>query len=691
LSANATDSTVEIQAVVDAATKLFGLADQITTSGSALASVSLNAADLTALGVQDLGANANKLALLNSLLDTLPFTDVDTVGELANLVDIVNRLIKAAMGELVVPALTPADFAALGITGVTDSPDGGNLSVVVAALGGAGTDGSGINSIAKLTNVVNSAVTEFTNNPTIKAIIDYANSNLNPLPTVIDYNAAGINLVDAETLEAVNKIVDSKIGSDVSSSAKVYQIVYDLFVALGKIVAYVADTSANTAPTQQDYQAAGLVDLDPATAARLTAAIAGLTAGDVDSAAKLAAILRELRRPIAPPTPTPGPEIVGPPVVVPVDPVDPVDPGPITPPAPEPVTKVEVKPIVGGGTGLNLTWAGASAVAVKVVGSTGIAQEFTATGGEIDIKGLTPGRAYAIQLVPVGSSDPNQVQTVNYVVTAASPINAQITPLSPNRVQISWAQDGFAKLYKVTLTPTVGAPIVYTTGDRKIDIGVLAGAKYGVNVVAVGEGDTNSPATLIDLRLNTAVASVVATPFAAKKETLISWKSTVISSTTKYLVRVDGKIVCTGTATTCIVKKVLTSKNLITVAVDGGAKTAVAIDDKKLVFESRVTFAPNSVTLSAAAVVALKQTATDLKKAKFTKIVVTGHANPVDGVPIAVSEKIANQRALAIVKVLQKLLPGVKIVAVGRSVFAPAGSKADQSLSNMRAEIYGSK
>jgi outer membrane protein OmpA-like peptidoglycan-associated protein len=157
------------------------------------------------------------------------------------------------------------------------------------------------------------------------------------------------------------------------------------------------------------------------------------------------------------------------------------------------------------------------------------------------------------------------------------------------------------------------------------------------------------------------------------------------------LVRVDGKIVCTGTSTTCIVKKVLTSKNLITVAVDGGAKTAVAIDDKKLVFESRVTFAPNSVTLSAAAVVALKQTATDLKKAKFTKIVVTGHANPVDGVPIAVSEKIANQRALAIVKVLQKLLPGVKIVAVGRSVFAPAGSKADQSLSNMRAEIYGSK
>jgi outer membrane protein OmpA-like peptidoglycan-associated protein len=374
-----------------------------------------------------------------------------------------------------------------------------------------------------------------------------------------------------------------------------------------------------------------------------------------------------------------------------VIPVDPVDPGPVTPPTPEPVTKVEVKPIAGSGTGLNLSWAGSSAVAVKVVASTGVAQEFTATGGEVAISDLTPGRAYAIQLSPVGSTDPNLVQTVNYVVRAATPIDTQVTQLSPNRVHVTWNQVGFAKLYKVTLTQGTATPISYVTGDRMIDLGVLAGLKFAVSVVAVGEGDTVSPATMINLNLNTAVASVIATPFAAKKETLITWKTTVVNPSTKYIVRIDGKIVCTGTATTCIVKKVLTSKNLVTVAVVGGAKTAVAIDDKKLVLEGRVTFAPNSVTLSSAALAIIKDTAADLKKAKFTKVVVTGHANPVDGVPISVSEKIANQRALAIVSALRKLLPGVQIVAVGRSVFAPANAKADSSISNMRAEIYGSK
>jgi outer membrane protein OmpA-like peptidoglycan-associated protein len=117
----------------------------------------------------------------------------------------------------------------------------------------------------------------------------------------------------------------------------------------------------------------------------------------------------------------------------------------------------------------------------------------------------------------------------------------------------------------------------------------------------------------------------------------------------------------------------------------------VDIDDRKLVYQAEVSFVPNTTILSAGATAAIKANAVQLKKARFTKVVVTGHANPVDGVPIKISDKLANERALVIALQLKKLLPGVKVVAVGRSVFSPAKPGATSSLGNIRAEVYGTK
>jgi outer membrane protein OmpA-like peptidoglycan-associated protein len=628
--------------------------------------------------VNGLGNIAAKLALLNSLLDTVPFTDVDTPGELANLVDIVNRIVGTALGETVVPGLNPTDFATLGISGVTDSPNGGNLSVIAAAVAGSGANGSGVDSISELTALVNDTVADFATSPSLKAIIDYANSNLNPLPTVIDYNGAGASMVDAETLDAVNAIVDSLSGGAVSSTAKVYQIVYDLFVALGKIVAFVQDSGSSTPPpTVQDYKAAGLVGIDANSAAAMNAVIAGLSATDVDSTAKLAALLKKIQDDAAAAAALlasqQGTVVVS---------------GPSTPNS---LSRVTINTGIDGA--LVLKWTGPSTVAIKVVSSSGQVQAFEANqqrAGQI-INSLEAGRAYAIIVAPVGNTDPNTAQSVAYAVPSLTPTATEVTSLSLNKVQLTWSQQGFAKLYKIVVTPNKGAVQTFTTGERKLDLNLLGGRKYEATITAIGEGDGASQPAVIDINQAGAVTSVVATPFAKKKQTLVSWKPFEVKPGAKYVVEVDGKAVCTGQLTSCVVPRVLTAKNDVVVSVVGGSATAVDIDDRKLVYQAEVGFVPNTTILSAGAAATIKANAAKLKKAGFTKVVVTGHANPVDGIPIKISDKLANERALVIALQLKKLLPGVKIVAVGRSVFSPAKPGATSSLGNIRAEVYGTK
>ena len=664
LTSAQSDTAAEVQATVDALAKLAAIADAAPNTGAAL-----TAADLTALGVNNLGNNVAKLSLLNSILDTMPLSSVNNPGELAALVDLVNRMVGTALGETVVPGLSAADFAALGLNGVTDAPNGGNLSVIVAAIAGSGANGTGVDTFAELSAVVDAAVADYNLSPSLKAIIDYANSNLNPIPTVIDYNGAGASMVDAETLDAVNAIVDSLNGGQVSSTTKVYQIVYDLFVALGKIVAFVQDpNSASAPPTVQDYKAAGLVNIDANSATAMNAVIAGLSASDVDSTAKLAALLQKI---LAAAAAQQNSQVVD--------------------QAPSAITKVVLNNTSSGA--LVLKWTGAPSVQIKVISSSGQTQSFVSdqqkTGQIID--GLEAGRAYAIILAPVGSTDPNASQTVAYAVPAATPIKTDVVATGLNKVQLTWAQEGFAKLYKIVVTPNKGAVQTFTTGETKLDLAVLGGRKYDVTVTAIGEGDGASQPAMIDLNPTGAVTSVVATPFAKKKQTLVSWKPLEVKANAKYVVKVDGKVVCTGKLTSCVVTRVLTAKNDVVVSVVGGAATAVDIEDNKLVYQAEVTFLPNTTVLSAGATASIKASAAKLKKAGYTKVVVTGHANPVDGVPIAVSDKLANERALLIATQLKKLLPGVRVVAVGRSVFSPAKQGAANSISNIRAEIYGTK
>jgi len=271
------------------------------------------------------------------------------------------------------------------------------------------------------------------------------------------------------------------------------------------------------------------------------------------------------------------------------------------------------------------------------------------------------------------------------------PTKTVVAPIAANTLQLSWTQEGFAKQYKIVATPVKGKSFTFTTTETKVNLNVIAGRKYDVTVTAIGEGDKTSTAVMLDVNIPGAISTVVATPISGKRQTLVSWNPLFVKPNAKYVVRVDGKIVCTSVLTSCAVPQTLNSRQDVVVSLVGGVSTAVEIVDSKLTYKNDVGFIPNTTLLAPGAVAEILSAAKDLKKEKYTTVIVTGHANPVNGIPLKISTDLANKRALVIVKLLKKQLPGVRIIAVGRSVFSPSNPAANQSLGNIRAEIYGTR
>jgi flagellar motor protein MotB len=662
ISSAQSDSQAEVQAIVDAVNKLAALADSSTATGAALSS-----ADLLALGVAEFSAPgvAEKMSLLNSLLDVKSLQDVGSPADLAALIEIINRLINKTLGQIVVPEISESDFAALGISGVTTAPDGGNLSVVLAVL--SSTQPSAVDTATELANVIASIVADLTSNPSLKVIVDYAENNSNTKPVVLDYTSipgSGTALVDDSTIVAINALIDSKTASEVSTSAKVSQLIYEFFVALGRIVEFARDSTMNEAPTLADYQIAGLRTIDANSVAAMNAVIAGLQASEVDTPAKLQAILDRLRSASGNTT-------------------SPITAGPINR-----ITLTE------GTLGPVIKWDGSNSVSVEVISSSGVIKTLLINGQNetsLDLSKLESGRAYAILVSPVGSTNPADSQRVAYAVAPATPSKTEVSPISSNRLQLTWTQTGYAKQYQIIATPSKGRVVTMLTSNTSAQLNLIAGRKYEVTITAIGEGDKRSSAVIADVNLPGAISTVIATPVAGKKQTLVSWTPLVVQPNARYQVRVNGKVVCTSTLTSCAVPQTLSSKQDVTVSLVGGPATAVEIVDSKLVYTNDVGFIPNTTTLAPGARAEILASAKALVAAKFTTVVVTGHANPVDGIPLKISTKLANDRALVIVKMLRKLMPGVKIVAVGRSVFSPSNPGLNQSLGNIRAEIYGTR
>jgi hypothetical protein len=229
VNGNAADTTAEIQAIVDAYTKILAAADGVSGNG-----VLPSAADYAAIGVTGVDAGA-ETSLLGSVIDKKASSAVDTVAEMQALANAVQAVIDGANGTAGVP--TKAQLELLGMTGVTDA----NLALIQQAIKNAGA--SGADSLAELqglTDGVNTATTT-----ALAKIRDAAqnNSATGSNPSIADYTTALVSGVNASNLASINDVLNSSAvnGNAADTTAEVQAIVD----AYGKILAAADGTGGN--------------------------------------------------------------------------------------------------------------------------------------------------------------------------------------------------------------------------------------------------------------------------------------------------------------------------------------------------------------------------------------------------------------------------------------------------------------
>ncbi|MDR9834753.1 beta strand repeat-containing protein [Herbaspirillum huttiense] len=162
-------SVAGIQALVDSYARLLAQADGVpsNTGDGNLARqadferIGVDLSGILALDSGALGASANIVQLLSSIVDSRSTTDVSTPAKISALADLAIKAGLAVQGDNSRP-MTAEDFAALKISGV----NAGNLAKVQAQLARQADDGSSVNTWAKLAD----AVFTVTNVPAINTV-----------------------------------------------------------------------------------------------------------------------------------------------------------------------------------------------------------------------------------------------------------------------------------------------------------------------------------------------------------------------------------------------------------------------------------------------------------------------------------------------------------------------------------------
>ena len=202
LSAADVSTTVRLQALVNTYSKVFSAANSIKAD-------TLDAAKLTAVDVQTLGALSNydaqtgaiggstsgkalgsgaqqgaALKLFNDVIDGRSIGQVDTVVELNQLNIVIDKVLDLSRGVTPAVALTAAEFTLIGVTGVTSGTNG-NLAKVTAGISATrsntanGSDGTLVDTLAELQAIASLAVVQSYSNdsasaPTIPNALTYS-------------------------------------------------------------------------------------------------------------------------------------------------------------------------------------------------------------------------------------------------------------------------------------------------------------------------------------------------------------------------------------------------------------------------------------------------------------------------------------------------------------------------------------
>lgn len=233
VTATQTDTTPEVQDLVNAYITVLALADGGSNVGTAASALQYSLMGVQGISTVTAGASSvpagSKASLLSDIIDKKAFTAVDTVAEVQALADMVSHVMLAANGTTA--GLTLSQLTSMGITGVTSN----NLSFVLQAIASEDDSGSSVDTLSGLQLIVNNGIAA-AKTAAMQIISQYAASNSGTAPTLVEYANAEVTGVDANNLASINDTLTT-IAVDsaaVSTTADIQSIVdaYNLVLAL---------------------------------------------------------------------------------------------------------------------------------------------------------------------------------------------------------------------------------------------------------------------------------------------------------------------------------------------------------------------------------------------------------------------------------------------------------------------------
>ena len=168
----------------------------------------------------------------------------------------------------------------------------------------------------------------------------------------------------------------------------------------------------------------------------------------------------------------------------------------------------------------------------------------------------------------------------------------------------------------------------------------------------------------------------------------LTWSA--VQGAASYLVSANGERVCSTAVNTCIGQIPLGPKSLVSITVTGKdlvkTTTQPKIVVKADVEAASVNFDSGEFVLAADARAELLRFARAIRPLGYTKLTVTGHTDTDQGVD---NNKLSQDRAKAVLALLQELLPGYSISIKGQADSEPVASNNNEvgKAKNRRVEI----
>jgi fibronectin-binding autotransporter adhesin len=262
LNNGATPTThTEVQAMITGYDAILSVASD---GGAGTTPTSTHYADI---GLNGISSTAS-VKLANELVGTKAKADVNSVAELKALTDIVERLMNTAAGNT--PSVTVADLNAMGIS----QANANNLDSIIAHIATTNDDGTGVDSISKITAIVTTSISDLS-------------TVLGGTGDSSTFTAIGVNGVNGTNTAAINSAI-ADANTSATNTADV-QVIVDSY---NDILGQTTDGSATgNVANATDYTNIGIdgiiTSASTATATLLNDIIASTNTAAVDSVTKV--------------------------------------------------------------------------------------------------------------------------------------------------------------------------------------------------------------------------------------------------------------------------------------------------------------------------------------------------------------------------------------------------------------------